>query len=154
MATEIERKFLVIGDAWRVGAPSAPSRQGYLSFGPKASIRVRVMGGQASLTIKEAVQGSSRAEFEYPIPVDDANDILDTLCQGAVVEKTRHWIQHDGKAWEVDEFKGANAPLVIAELELDDVGEEFARPPWLGEEVTDDARYYNASLSRRPYSTW
>ena len=154
MATEIERKFLVIDNAWRGAGRSAFSRQGYLSFGPPAAVRVRVMGPKATLTIKEAAQGSSRAEFEYPVPVDDANELLNSLCQGSIVEKTRHWLQFGGKQWEVDEFQGANAPLVIAELELTDADEDFTRPPWLGEEVTDDERYYNASLSRRPYSTW
>ena len=154
MATEIERKFLVNGDAWHTGRRSARSRQGYLSFGPKASVRVRVMGDGATLTVKEAVEGASRSEFEYSIPLHHANEMLINLCQGQVVEKTRHWVEYHGKTWEVDEFAGANAPLVVAELELEDPREDFPRPPWLGEEVTHDERYFNASLSRRPYSTW
>ncbi|MEX2016527.1 MAG: CYTH domain-containing protein [Candidatus Hydrogenedentales bacterium] len=154
MATEIERKFLVTGGGWREGARCAPCRQGYLCAGQKASVRVRVMGEEAWLTIKEAAQGASRAEFEYAIPVADAHQMLDTLCEGRIIEKTRYWVEHEGKEWEVDVFGGENAPLVIAEIELDDAAEAFVRPPWLGEEVTRDKRYYNASLSRRPYASW
>ena len=155
MATEIERKFLVNGDGWRSDLRrSAQSRQGYLSYGPKVSVRVRIMGSNATLTMKQAVAGPSRVEFEYAIPIDDANELLDASCEGSVVEKTRHWVEFEGYEWEIDEFTGANAPLVVAELELSNADEGFPRPPWIGDEVTGDERYYNASLSRRPYSAW
>ncbi len=153
MGKEIERKFLVVGDDWR-SAQSTLLRQGYLSTDKHRTVRVRVSGDSAFLTIKGLTTGATRREFEYPIPVDDANELLDELCQPPLIEKQRHVIRGDGVTWEIDEFLGENDGLVVAEVELQDEDQAFSRPSWLGEEVTDDPRYYNANLVKRPYSSW
>ena len=152
MAIEIERKFLVVGDAWRQGAGTL-FRQGYLNRDKQRTVRVRIAGEQAFLTIKGVSQGATRAEFEYPVPLDDAAQLL-ALCDGPTVEKIRRVVQHDGFAWEVDEFLGDNAGLVVAEIELSAEDQVFARPAWVGLEVTEDARYYNSSLATHPYCDW
>lgn len=155
MPVEIERKFLVQGEDWRrAAARSELYRQGYLAGSETCSVRVRVGGARAWIGLKGRVRGAARLEYEYLIPVGEANEILDDLCAGGRIEKRRHWVPYAGREWEVDEFIGANAGLVVAELELDDEDEEFSRPPWLGREVTDDARYYNSSLAQHPWSTW
>lgn len=155
MALEIERKFLVRGDAWRACAHSARRmRQGYLGGeGGRASVRVRVDDAEARLNIKAAVVGSARAEYDYPMPRAEAEEILDTLCVG-VVDKTRYLVDHEGHCWEVDVFEGANAGLIVAEIELSSVDQGFALPDWLGEEVTEQRRYYNHALAMQPYSEW
>ena len=154
MGIEIERKFLVTGDAWRAAA-TAHTRfsQGYLSRDPARTVRVRIAGEAAFLTIKGATHGATRAEFEYPLPLADAQQLL-AMCDGPVVEKVRHLCPHEGMTWEVDEFLGANAGLVLAEIELDAEGQAFARPAWLSTEVTGDARYVNANLAVNPFSRW
>ena len=156
MAKEIERKFLVVADTWRHGACGVPYRQGYLGAGSDArcTVRVRVAGQQAFLTIKGPPASGARDEYEYPIPVADAEEMLERLSVGGRVEKTRFRVPFAGRTWEVDEFAGDNAPLVLAEVELDRVGAEVALPPWVGVEVTDDPRYANAALARAPYSRW
>ncbi|MGN8157148.1 CYTH domain-containing protein [Salinisphaera sp. SWV1] len=155
MAVEIERKFLVVGDAWRDAAHASQFfAQGYLNQAGRASVRVRIEGEQANLNLKAARVGSSRAEYEYPIPLAEAREILDELTLTPPVEKTRHWLEHAGHVWEIDEFVGANAPLVVAEIELDAADEVFVRPDWLGAEITDDVRYYNHALAFAPYSQW
>ncbi len=155
MAIEIERKFLVVGDAWRTQvARSVEMRQGYLTQeAGRASVRVRVDGVGATLNIKAAVVGSARAEYEYSIPTSEGRELLDSLCVGRL-EKVRHYIERDGVTWEVDEFLGDNAGLVVAEIELTSVAQAFARPEWLGRELTDDRRYYNHHLALHPYRTW
>ena len=154
MGREIERKFLVRDDTWRASAHrSTRMRQGYLGEGVRASVRVRIADADATLNIKSARLGVSRDEYEYPIPVSDAEELL-ALCSGWPVLKTRHLVVVGAHTWEIDEFEGANAGLVVAEIELDDPGEQFARPAWLGEEVSDDARYYNVALARTPWSQW
>jgi adenylate cyclase len=154
MGIEIERKFLVMGDAWRAQA-SAQTRfsQGYLSRDPSRTVRVRIAGEQAFLTIKGATHGATRAEFEYAVPLADAQALL-SLCDGPVVEKIRHLCPHEGMTWEVDEFLGANAGLVVAEIELQSESQPFAQPAWLGTEVTGDGRYVNANLAVKPFSSW
>ena len=154
MGIEIERKFLVTGDGWRQDA-SQQTRfsQGYLSRDPARTVRVRIAGEQAFLTIKGKTQGASRAEFEYAIPVADAQPLL-ALSDGPVVEKIRHLCVFQGMTWEVDEFVGTNAGLVVAEIELQSEDQTFAHPAWLGEEVTGDGRYVNANLAVKPFSTW
>lgn len=154
MGIEIERKFLVQGDGWRQG-PERQRRlsQGYLSRDPARTVRVRVAGEQAFLTIKGQTRGASRAEFEYPIPLSDAQALLG-LCDGPLVDKTRHLVEVAGHLWEVDEFHGDNAGLVLAEIELDSEGETFERPAWLGAEVTGDGRYVNANLAAHPFKSW
>lgn len=155
MAIEIERKFLVVGDGWRTDVHATRRlAQGYLGTpGGSASVRVRIGGGEARLNIKASVVGSARAEYDYPMPVADADEILATLCVGRV-DKQRHLVEHAGHTWEIDEFSGENAGLIVAELELGSRDESFVRPDWLGIEVTDDARYYNHALALRPYRDW
>lgn len=155
MGREIERKFLVLDDRWRAAATSSKHiRQGYLAAGPNATVRVRVSGPRAWLTIKGDATGIARAEFEYEIPLPDADHLLAHHCLLGRVEKTRHFVPHGSLVIEVDEFHGENEGLVIAEVELEAVDTAFAPPPWLGAEVTDDIRYYNAYLARYPYRRW
>ena len=154
MAHEIERKFLVADEAWRGLAPGTLFRQGYLSTIKERTVRVRVAGGRAFLTVKGISVGATRREYEYAIPPGDANEMLDSLCERPIIEKTRYRIPMEGFIWEVDEFTGANAGLVIAEIELADEDQAFPRPAWLGREVTGDPRYYNANLIAHPYRNW
>ena len=154
MGMEIERKFLVKGEGWREGARRERIRQGYLNRDPERAVRVRTKGERGYLTVKGMGRGVARAEFEYEIPVADADAMLDTLAVRPLIEKTRHHVVHAGKAWEVDEFEGENAGLVVAEVELASESEAFEAPSWLGEEVSHDARYFNQSLASRPYRTW
>jgi len=154
VGVEIERKFLVTGDGWRQ-PPERQTRfsQGYLSSDAARTVRVRLAGERAFLTIKGATQGATRAEFEYAIPPADALALL-KMCDGPVVEKVRHLCEYAGMTWEVDEFLGANAGLVVAEIELEAEDQPFARPGWLSEEVTGDARYVNANLAVHPFTSW
>lgn len=155
MAIEIERKFLVISDSWRADIVSATRyRQGYLGASETSSIRVRISDSSAYLNIKGLTIGPSRAEYEYPIPLADAREILDQLCQKPLIEKTRYLVAHAAHHWEIDVFEGENAGLTVAEIELESVDETFSHPQWLGREVTEDARYYNVSLVTYPYSQW
>ena len=154
MGLEIERKFLVIGTAWQTLAAGALTRQGYLSSAAERTVRVRIAGDQGFLTVKGKSRGLSRAEFEYAIPVEDAAAMLDRLCEKPLIEKTRYRVPFGAHTWEVDEFHGANAGLVVAEVELASADEEPALPPWVGREVSQDARYFNANLVKRPFTTW
>jgi adenylate cyclase len=155
MAIEIERKFLVNGDAWRAGVTGRTQlRQGYLANNERVSVRVRVAGRSAWLSVKSMVPGRSRAEFEYPVPREDADAMLAALCARPFVEKWRHLVPFAGRRWEVDEFMGDNAGLVLAELEIESEDAPFERPPWLGPEVTEDVRFYNFSLATRPWHTF
>lgn len=154
MGKEIERKFLVGSDAWRGLGEGTFYRQGYLSVEPERTVRVRVAGDKGYLTIKGLSQGAARAEFEYAIPREEAVEMLDTLCLRPQIEKTRYRIPHAGLVWEVDEFFGDNEGLLLAEVELAEEGQAVDLPDWIGEEVTGDPRYYNASLVERPFSTW
>lgn len=153
MANEIERKFLVTGDVWK-SSPGTHVRQGYLATGEAATVRVRVADGRAFLTIKGRRSGMTRAEYEYEIPLSDANEMLDSLGTGALIEKHRHVVREGGLVWEVDRFTGANEGLVLAEVELRSEQQAFDLPRWLGREVTEDERFYNANLARRPYCSW
>jgi len=153
VAREIERKFRVVGEGWRTDC-GVRIRQGYLSTVPERSVRVRVAGGRATLTVKGPSEGIARAEYEYQIPVAEAEQMLDRLCVRPLIEKIRHRVDHGGRCWEVDEFVGENEGLVIAEIELDDESQAIDRPAWLGEEVSHDPRFFNASLVRSPYATW
>ncbi|PRC91195.1 CYTH domain-containing protein [Solimicrobium silvestre] len=153
MALEIERKFLVLGSPWQDLPRSAVMRQGYLLASPERVVRVRIEGADAMLTIKGAMQGIVRSEWEYPIPLADADELL-KLCEQPLIEKYRYRIPHDGMLWELDVFIGDNAGLVVAEIELESEGQTFSKPAWVGEEVTDDKRYLNANLLRHPFSTW
>ena len=155
MAYEIERKFLVINDDWKSQVSnSAYYRQAYLAGNDRSSVRVRIADSQAWLNIKSATLGIQRTEYEYEIPVSDAGEMIANLCQGATIDKWRHFVPHAGHVWEIDVFEGANQGLVVAEIELDDVAESFEKPPWIGAEVSDDPRYYNVCLVEHPYCDW
>lgn len=153
MAVEIERRFKVNGDAWRGLAEGVRYRQGYLSVEKERTVRVRVVGDQAWLTLKGQISDISRHEFEYLIPVAEAQTIMDAMCP-MVVDKLRYRIDFGGFVWEVDEFFGANAGLVLAEIELPSEDTAFDKPAWLGEEVTFDGRFTNAYLSKNPFGSW
>ena len=161
MGIEIERKFLVTDDGWRAAAHAViPMAQGYIndmaamdSGAQKASVRVRIQGDAAYLNIKSRELGHTRQEFEYPIPVDEARALL-ALCVGGLIDKRRHLVRHGGLLWEVDEFLGDNAGLVVAEVELQHAGQPFDKPGWAGTEVTDQSRYYNLALASHPYTRW
>lgn len=153
MPIEIERKFLLLDDSWRAQVVRSERLvQGYLG-GQRCSVRVRIEGNRANLNIKSRVAGRARSEYEYPIPLADAEALLGEFCEGAI-DKTRHHVPFGGKLFEIDEFAGANAGLVVCEIELDSIDETFERPAWLGTEVTDDVRYYNAALVEHPWGTW
>ncbi len=154
MAQEIERKFLVAGDAWRDLAEGVVYRQGYLSTASDRTVRVRTVGAKGTLTVKGITVGATRSEFEYEIPLADADAMLDELCMRPLIEKIRHEIPFDGLVWEVDVFAGDNVGLVVAEVELSHEDQEFELPDWIGEEVTHDPRYYNANLIAHPFNTW
>jgi adenylate cyclase len=155
MGIEIEHKFLLANDDWRkLVHKSVHYRQGYLSAQPTCSIRVRISGQHAWLNIKSATIGNERMEFEYEIPCSDADVIIDTLCGKPIIEKVRHFVAVEDHIWEIDEFDGSNAGLIVAEIELGVSGESFSKPSWLGQEVTDDLRYYNNNLAKNPYSNW
>jgi CYTH domain-containing protein len=153
MAVEIERKFIVTGENWRPSRPGGRIRQGYLCTNSARSVRVRLCGKDAFLTVKGPSRGAGRLEFEYPIPAEDARDML-PLCAGGIIEKTRYKISHAGRVWDVDEFHGLNQGLILAEVELESEDAAVELPPWAGEEVTGDKRYYNLYLARHPFSRW
>jgi adenylate cyclase len=154
VGVEIERKFLLRGDAWRELGEPVLLRQGYLSSHKERVVRVRIEGGQGMLTIKGRTVGASRGEWEYPIPLDEATELLDGLCERPLIEKYRRRIAIGKHVWEVDEFLGANAGLVVAEIELSSEDEAFDKPDWVADEVTADVRYLNANLIKHPYSAW
>ena len=153
MGIEIERKFLVIGEDWKQGLSAQLLSQGYLNRDKQRTVRVRIAGDEAWLTIKGVSQGATRAEFEYAIPLDDAQQLM-ALCDGPRVEKYRWRVPLGALVWEVDEFLGDNAGLVVAEVELSSEEQAFDKPAWVGAEVTHDPRYFNSSLASRPYRSW
>jgi adenylate cyclase len=152
MATEIERKFLVRGNDWQQGRPLRIS-QGYLNRDKARTVRIRIAENRAYLTIKGPNQGASRAEYEYEIPRHDAEELM-ALCEGPPLEKNRYTVTYAGASWEIDEFLGANAGLIVAEIELANEEQAFQRPAWVSTEVTHDPRYFNSSLIAAPYTTW
>lgn len=155
MAQEIERKFLVSCDDWRSQvASSSYYRQGYMANTDKCSIRIRVAGEKGFLNIKSATLDITRTEYEYMVPVEEAEAMLNGFCEGALIEKTRYFVEHQGHTWEVDVFDGRNRGLIMAEIELEHRDETFPLPPWIGAEVSDDPRYYNVYLARCPYAEW
>jgi adenylate cyclase len=155
MAIEIERKFLVRSDEWRAHVQRHIGiRQGYLSGGGGLSTRIRIVdGADATLTIKSGRAGLRRLEFEYPIPLADAEQLM-SLCQAAAIDKVRHVVPWQGMTWEIDVFEGDNAGLVVAEVELDHEGRQLDPPRWIGAEITGQSRYYNSSLVRHPFRLW
>lgn len=152
MGMEIERKFIVNSDAYKRGAKGTRFRQGYLSIHRARVVRVRFEGDRPVLTIKGEKVGAAAPEFNYEIPASDAQELLDHICIQPIIEKTRYDVEYGGHIWHVDEFHGANNGLVLAEIELGQEDERFQRPPWLGEEVTEDYRYSNARLTVEPFA--
>jgi len=152
MALEIERKFLVTGDEWRK-TDGVVMRQGYLSTHPERTVRVRIEGEKATIAVKGITRGATRSEYEYDIPPGEADELL-RLCESPLIEKVRRSLEHGGFVWDVDEFLGDNQGLVVAEVELDREDRLFAKPPWVGEEVTHDPRFYNANLVANPFTKW
>ena len=153
MPLEIERKFLVANDSWRDGSPGVRISQGYLARDGERTVRIRIGGEKAWVTIKGRSVGISRQEFEYEIPVAEAGELLG-LCLPSVIDKTRYEVFHAGHVWEVDVFHGDNEGLVVAEVELEDESISPELPPWVGAEVSDDARYFNSRLAEVPYANW
>lgn len=154
MPQEIERKFLVHGTGYRQKADKSLIRQGFLSTDKEHVVRIRITGHKAFLTVKGLATGASRPEFEYEIPLGDANYLLEYLCEKPIIEKNRFKAEYGGFTWEVDEFLGENEGLVIAEIELEYEKQPFPLPEWIGREVTGDPRYYNSSLVKHPYREW
>ncbi|MEB0139119.1 MULTISPECIES: CYTH domain-containing protein [unclassified Undibacterium] len=154
MGVEIERKFLVVNQDWKTQTEGSLLRQGYISGEPGRIVRVRIEAQQASLTIKGLATGIRCGEWEYPIPLADAEVLLAQVCVQPLIEKLRYRIAQDDVVWEIDEFFGANAGLVVAEVELTSEDQPFARPSWLGAEVSHERRYANANLQKHPYQAW
>lgn len=154
MQKEIERKFLVVGDAWRSLDEGVMIRQGYLNSDKARTVRIRTVGDDAFMTVKGPTVGITRMEFEYPIPFDDCLAMLENLAETPVIEKKRYKIPMGNFIWEVDEFFGVNEGLIIAEIELPSEDTPFDKPDWIGEEVSGDPRYFNSSLVSHPYTTW
>jgi adenylate cyclase len=154
MAKEIERRFLVLPRKWSDLGGGKPIRQGYLSATKQSSVRVRTYGDHGYVTVKGHTSGVTRDEYEYEIPLADAKEIMDTLCEHPPIEKTRYRIVFKGHTWEVDEYAGANHGLTVAEVELKDAKEDVELPDWVDREISGDPRYYNSNLSIKPFSTW
>ena len=154
MAKEIERKFLVKGDAWRALAQGTHYRQGYLNSVKERTVRIRTINEKAFLTIKGPTIGVTRQEYEYEIPHADCVQMLEHLAEKPIIEKNRYKIPHEGLIWEIDEFLGVNAGLIVAEVELSDENQVFNKPEWIGEEISADPRYFNSNLVKNPYTTW
>lgn len=154
MAKEIERKFLVRDNSWRGQDAGKRYRKGYLSTVKERTVRVRIAGDMGYITIKGVTVGATRPEYEYEIPLSDANEILDQLCERPLIEKTRYRITHAGLVWEIDEFEGENRGLITADVELKDETQNVTFPDWVGQEVTQDPRYFNANLVAKPFRTW
>ena len=155
MGKEIERKFLVTGDAWKAGVVRRQRmEQGYMAITADCAVRVRIAGNSGILNVKSATLDIERQEYEYAIPVEDAREMLESLCKGRVLSKLRHWVEHQGDLWEVDVFEGGNEGLILAEIELEHRTQRFAVPEWAGPEVSGDERYLNSYLAVTPYTTW
>lgn len=155
LAIEIERKFTIKNDSWRQQIDKSQRYvQGYLAGNERTSVRVRIAGEQANINIKSATLGIFRQEYEYPLPLEDAETMLTDLCEKPVIDKVRHFVTYAGKVWEIDEFSGENKGLIVAEIELNDIEEQFELPDWADKDVSDDKRYYNVSLVKHPYKDW
>lgn len=154
MGIEIEKKFLLTGTEWKQLATGTAYRQGYLNSVKERTVRVRTINDQGFLTIKGVSVGATRLEYEYEIPLEDANALLDELCEKPLIEKNRYKVKFSGFTWEIDEFFGENDGLIVAEIELESEDQAFDKPEWVGEEVTGDSRYFNSNLIKNPYSKW
>ena len=154
MAIEIERKFLLRSESWRDEVSRREEIcQAYLSNSNQASVRIRIHGELANINIKSRTLGVQRSEYEYPIPLEEAREMVSSLCNKQII-KTRHYVEYERHTWEIDEFHGDNQGLVVAELELGTVNEHYSSPEWLGKEVTDEERYYNIALIEKPFREW
>lgn len=154
MSIEIERKFLVVGDAWKNHVSGQfQLKQGYLQSAPERTVRIRTSNKEGFITIKGKTEGITRTEYEYPIPFSEALSLL-ALCENTPIEKVRYLVSHGSLTWEVDVFEGLNSGLVLAEVELQHENQEIDLPDWIGKEVSSDPRYYNSTLSAHPFSTW
>lgn len=155
---EIEHKFLIKNDGWKASSSEGVLyRQGYIKTESGTAVRVRIAGEKGFLTLKgqgRGEQGISRSEFEYEIPLADAEAMMDELLDTTLIEKHRYLVEYEGKTWEVDIFSGDNTGLEVAEIELNSEDEKFSIPDWAGECVSDDPRYFNSSLTQKPYNTW
>ncbi len=154
MGIEIEKKFLLKGGEWKQLAVGIAYRQGYLNSVKERTVRVRTINDKGFLTIKGISVGATRLEYEYEIPLEDAQALLDELCEKPLIEKNRYKVDFDGFTWEIDEFFGQNDGLIVAEIELESEDQSFDKPQWVGEEVTGDSRYFNSNLIKNPYSQW
>jgi len=154
MGVEIEKKFLLTGSDWKQLAEGTAYRQGYLSSVKERTVRVRTIKDKGFLTVKGVSIGATRLEYEYEIPFEDANALLDELCEKPLIEKNRYKIDFDGFVWEIDEFFGENKGLIVAEIELEEEDQRFEKPAWVGEDVTGDPRYFNSNLIKKPFSSW
>ncbi len=154
MGVEIEKKFLLVSTEWKDLAQGVAYRQGYLSSVKERTVRVRTINDKGYLTVKGISVGATRVEYEYEIPVEDANELLDGLCEKPLIEKNRYKVDFGGFVWEIDEFFGENDGLIVAEIELESEDQSFDKPAWVGEDVTGDPRYFNSNLIKNPYSTW
>lgn len=154
MGKEIERKYLVKDNSWKELTAGVYYRQGYLSTVKERTVRVRTVGEKGYLTIKGVTTGVTRSEFEYEIPAEEANQMLDNLCEKPIIEKLRAKVPFDGLTWEIDEFHGENEGLIVAEVELQDENQKYEKPSWVGEEVSGDPRYFNSNLIKNPFKNW
>lgn len=154
MGIEIEKKFLLAGEEWKQLAAGTAYRQGYLNSTKERTVRVRTIDDKGFMTVKGISVGATRLEYEYEIPLEDANVMLDELCEKPLIEKNRYKVDYAGFIWEIDEFFGENDGLIVAEIELESENQSFEKPQWVGEEVTGDPRYFNSNLIKMPYSTW
>ncbi|MFW2368896.1 MAG: CYTH domain-containing protein [Desulforhopalus sp.] len=154
MGIEIEKKFLLAGTEWKQLAPGTPYRQGYLNSTKERTVRVRTIADKGFMTVKGISIGATRLEYEYEIPLADANVMLDELCEKPLIEKNRYKVDFAGFTWEIDEFFGENDGLIVAEIELESEEQPFDKPEWVGVEVTGDPRYFNSNLIKMPYSQW
>jgi CYTH domain-containing protein len=154
MGIEIERKYLIKNDLWRKNAKGSHFRQGYIVSAPHRTVRIRTCDKKGFLTIKGMAKGIVRPEFEYEIPFQDADFLLENFCEKPILEKIRYQVKHEGLTWEIDEFLGENLGLFVAEIELTNDAQVFQKPLWVGEEVTGDARYFNSSLYKSPFKDW
>jgi len=154
MGKEIERKFLLKDDSWRSLSSGRICYQGYLGGTKEHVVRVRIIGEKGFLTIKRFISKRQRMEFEYEIPIEDAREMLDEVCEKPLIEKKRYRIEHRGMVWEIDEFLGANQGLILAEVELEQENQSVEKPEWIGAEVTEDPRYLNINLVKHPFSKW
>jgi len=155
MPIETEHKYLINHELWQQIIPnkSVQIKQAYLLTDPNKTIRIRTAGNAGFITIKGKTIGASRPEFEYEIPIEEANQLIESFCS-ELIEKTRYYVVHENKTWEVDVFEGMNVGLIVAEIELDDEDEEYKKPNWVTQNVTDDRRYANSNLSLKPFTTW